>query len=74
MIWHDWDSTKPQVSPDFDALALLAVLGRFRFWCCQSVAKSAISELANRSSAAERSIAKNAIVYACPAVVVCSVR
>jgi hypothetical protein len=28
MIWHDWDSTKPQVSPDFLALALLAVLGR----------------------------------------------
>jgi hypothetical protein len=46
MIWHDWNSTKPQVSPDFDALALLAVLGRFRFWCCQSVAKSTISELA----------------------------
>jgi hypothetical protein len=21
MIWHDWDSTKPQVSPDFHALA-----------------------------------------------------
>ena len=40
MIWHDWNSTKPQVSPDFDALALLAVLGRFRFWCCQSVAKA----------------------------------
>ena len=39
MIWHDWDSTKPQVSPDFDALALLALLGRFRLWCCQSVAK-----------------------------------
>jgi hypothetical protein len=32
MIWHDWNPTKPQVSPDFDALALLAVLGRFRFW------------------------------------------
>ena len=44
MIWHDWDSTKPQVSPDFDALALLALSGRFRLWCCQSVAKSAISE------------------------------
>jgi hypothetical protein len=29
MIWHDWDSTKPRVSPDFHALALLAVLGRF---------------------------------------------
>jgi hypothetical protein len=40
MIWHDWNSTKPQVSRDFDALALLAVLGRFRFWCCQSVAKA----------------------------------
>jgi hypothetical protein len=38
-------------------LALLAVLGRFRFWCCQSVAKGAISELADRSSAVERSIA-----------------
>jgi hypothetical protein len=40
MIWHDWNLTKPQVSPDFDALALLAVSGRFRFWCCQSVAKA----------------------------------
>jgi hypothetical protein len=29
MIWHDWDSTKPPVSPYFHALALLAVLGRF---------------------------------------------
>jgi hypothetical protein len=40
MIWHDWNSTKPQVSPDFPALALLVVLGLFRFWCCQSVAKA----------------------------------
>jgi hypothetical protein len=40
MIWHNWNLTKPQVSPDFDALALLAVSGRFRFWCCQSVAKA----------------------------------
>jgi hypothetical protein len=29
MIWHGWKSTKPQVSPNFDALALLAVLGGF---------------------------------------------
>src|SRR5215207_6522136 len=40
MIWHDWDSTKPQVRPTLSGWSLLAELGRFRFWCCQSVANA----------------------------------
>jgi hypothetical protein len=56
MIWHDWDSTKPQVRPTLRGWSLLADLGCFRFWCCQSVANMPPRNLANPLFLAQRSL------------------
>ena len=53
-IWRRWKSTKLQVRPTFSGWSLLAELGRFRFWCCQSVANAPPRDLANRVFLAER--------------------
>jgi hypothetical protein len=55
-IWRRWKSTKLQVTPTLSGWSLLAELGRFWFWCCQSVANAPPRNLANRVFLAERSL------------------
>ena len=45
-----------QVRPTLSGWSLLAEWGRFRFWCCKSVANAPPRNLANRVFLAERSL------------------